>query len=59
MSFAYTFKEDDRGSKVVFAYAVPYSYTDLLVDLDKVKLNLMADEGFVEYEDLAKGDGGE
>ena len=56
LSFAYTFKEDDRGGKVVFAYAIPYSYTDLLKDLDKVKKNLMADENFVEYEDLTKGD---
>ena len=59
LSFAYTFKEEDRGGKVVFAYAVPYGYTDLLVDLEKVKLNLMRDENFVEYEDLTKGDNGE
>ena len=59
LSFAYTFKEEDRGGKVVFAYAIPYGYTDLLVDLDKVKLNLMRDENFVEYEDLTKGDSGE
>ena len=51
--------EDDRGSKVVFAYAIPYSYTDLLVDLENVKLNMMVNENFVLFEDLKKADSAE
>lgn len=37
LSFSYKFKEEDRDKEVVFAYAVPYGYTDLLKDLELVK----------------------
>lgn len=46
MSFSYTFKE---AESVVFAYSVPYGYTDLVRDLDEMKEILLKDEAFDEY----------
>ena len=45
LSFDYTFQEEDLGCYVYFCYARPYSYTNLLQDLNSCKQNLMvADE---------------
>ena len=44
LSFSYTFRNEDRGKTVTFAYSVPYGYTDLLKDLDDIKVNLMASD---------------
>ena len=54
LSFSYTFTPKDNGTSVVFAYAVPYGYTDLLNDLDEIKKTLMADEHFQHYRVLRK-----
>ena len=44
MSFSYKFDESTRGKTVAFAYAVPYSYTDLKNDLHQIRLLLLEDE---------------
>lgn len=44
LTFSYTFRNEDRGKTVTFAYSVPYGYTDLLKDLDDIKENLMASD---------------
>ena len=41
LTFAYTFTEEDQGKAVEFAYAVPYTYTDLLADLNRAKRTLL------------------
>jgi len=33
LSFQYKFKEEDQGKNIYFAYAEPYTYTDLETDL--------------------------
>ena len=39
LSFSYEFTESDQqlGSTIIFAYAIPYGYTDLLKDLKDAK----------------------
>lgn len=37
------------GKTVAFAYSVPYGYTDLLKDLDDIKVNLMASDQVENY----------
>jgi hypothetical protein len=49
LSFSYTFKPEDEGHTVVFAYSVPYGYTDLVKDLDEVKEILIKDDSFEQY----------
>jgi hypothetical protein len=46
LSFTYTFKPEDAQKTVVFAYSVPYGYTDLVKDLDEIKEILLKDEAF-------------
>jgi hypothetical protein len=41
LSFSYRFREQDLGNDVVFAYAVPYGYTDLLQDLEETKTSIL------------------
>ena len=41
LTFSYTFTEEDQGKCVQFAYAVPYTYTDLLADLNRAKRTLL------------------
>ena len=52
LSFTYTFKEQDEGKTVAFAYAIPYGYTDLIKDLDELKDILVTDEAFEHYASL-------
>lgn len=47
LSFSYRFQDIDRDNTVVFAYSIPYGYTDLLKDLRIVRDNLMKTEGAV------------
>ena len=42
LTFDYRFKSEEIGKAVSFAYAVPYTYTDLLRDLDAAKHTLCA-----------------
>ena len=56
LSFSYTFLPEDRGNNVIFAYAVPYGYSDLLKDLNQVKENLLNDENFEQYKPITKED---
>ena len=41
---------------MIFAYAVPYGYSDLLKDLNQVKENLLNDENFEQYKPITKED---
>ena len=49
LSFTYTFKPEDEGHTVAFAYSVPYGYTDLVKDLDDIKEILIKDDGYERY----------
>ena len=42
LTFSYRFKPEDTGKKVYFAYALPYSYSDLLIDLEDAKNHLIS-----------------
>ena len=53
LTFCYKFTPADRDKVVTFAYAVPYGYTDLVKDLEKVRKNLMSFSHSV-YTPLAK-----
>ena len=52
LSFCYTFKPEDMGHTVSFAYSVPYGYTDLVKDLDEIKDILVKDDLFENYVSL-------
>ena len=58
LTFSYTFKEIDRGKPVNFAFSVPYSFSNLLQDLEQAKTNLIEnlDGGDIEYRPLEKKD---
>lgn len=53
LSFSYRFKQEDAGKKVYFAYALPYSYSDLLHDLENAKNTLITHMSPL-YSNLAK-----
>lgn len=42
LRFAYTFKPEDEGKHIYFAYALPYTYTQLTQDLKKAKMKLLS-----------------
>ena len=48
LSFTYVFRPEDSGCTVSFAYSVPYSYTDMLEDLDRVKENLLKKGSYLD-----------
>jgi hypothetical protein len=52
LTFQYKFKEEDLGNDVIFAYAAPYGYTDLINDLGEVKDSLLIgckDQSEIKY----------
>jgi len=45
LSFSYTFKKEDEGKTVYFAYAKPYGYQDLLSDLSEATKSIKLKTG--------------
>ena len=44
LQFTYTFQAEDQGKCVYFSYAKPFTYTDLIKDLNEVKQRLKNDK---------------
>lgn len=42
LRFSYRFKPEDQGKHVYFAYAVPYTYSQLTQDLAEAKIKLLS-----------------
>mmetsp|Transcript_30627 Transcript_30627/g.47003 ORF Transcript_30627/g.47003 Transcript_30627/m.47003 type:complete len:148 (+) Transcript_30627:1058-1501(+) len=56
LSFSYTFRTEDLGSTVAFAYSVPYGYTDLQSDLEQAKANIMKADDSYELKLISRED---
>lgn len=44
LTFEYIFEESDLGKPIYFAYAVPYSYSEMLNDLRDLRAKLMEED---------------
>ena len=44
LTFEYVFQESDLGKPIYFAYAIPYSYSEMLNDLRGLRDKLMEEE---------------